>query len=408
MERIRAADRFTTVLRLLRVLRMWSDLRPRRLGGRPGKQGDPGGPWRPDRVWCRGSHGLGAALAAALLLLPLPPLAAASVLRVGVLDGSPPCSEQKGPSRWQGRAVTLWTTVASGQRLPYVMQGYPSVSDLLEASRLGAIDVGVGCITVTEARLGRYHFSLPFQESGLAVMVRTSRLEASKALLLALLDPQLLRVLLGYLLAIALISGLVWWDEHRVHWAGKGWREALRSYALVFQVMATGPGTNMIVSRTRGHGLVLLSWVVRIVGASLIVSTITLEVLRQPPPVASLPRSLDDLRGLRVAARPGSVSEAKLREPPLAGRLRLVPLPSVADAVPMLLNDQADAVLADEQQLVFARSLAPPNERSRLQLALRGHYTESQAFVYGKELPEPTALRIDQGISRAKQQGLLR
>ncbi|MFN6131840.1 MAG: transporter substrate-binding domain-containing protein, partial [Synechococcaceae cyanobacterium] len=226
---------------------------------------------------------LGAILASvALVVLPLP-VVAASVLRVGVLDGSPPCSEQQGPNRWQGKAVTLWSTVASEQRLPYVMQGYPSVSALLEASRRGAIDVGVGCITVSEARLGLYQFSLPFQESGLAVMVRTSRLEAGMALLRALLDPQLLRVLLGYLLAIALISGLVWWDEHRVHWAGKGWREALRSYALVFQVMATGPGTNMIVSRTRGHGLVLLSWVVRIVGASLIVSTITLEVLRQPP-----------------------------------------------------------------------------------------------------------------------------
>ncbi len=390
------------------MLRLFNDLRPGRFGGPASDQGHPAAPWRSHHRWRPASHGLAAALGAALLLLPLPPLAAARVLRVGVLDGSPPCSEQNGPGRWQGRAVTLWTTVASGQSLPFVMRGYPSVSALLEASRRGAIDVGVGCITVTEARLGRYSFSLPFQESGLAVMVRTSRLEAGKALLLALLDPQLLRVLLGYLLAIALISGLVWWDEHRVHWAGKGWREALRSYALVFQVMATGPGTNMIVSRTRGHGLVLLSWVVRIVGASLIVSTITLEVLRQPPPVASLPRSLDDLRGLRVAARPGSVSEAKLREPPLAGRVRLVPLPSVADAVPMLLNSQVDAVLADEQQLVFARSLAPTSERSRLQLALRGQYTESQAFVYGRELPEATALRIDQGISRAKQQGLLR
>jgi ABC-type amino acid transport substrate-binding protein len=341
------------------------------------------------------------------VVLPLP-VVAASVLRVGVLDGSPPCSEQQGPNRWQGKAVTLWSTVASEQRLPYVMQGYPSVSALLEASRRGAIDVGVGCITVSEARLGLYQFSLPFQESGLAVMVRSSRLEAGKALLLALLDPQLLRVLLGYLLAIGLISALVWWDEHRASWMGKGWREALRSYALVYQVMATGPGTNMIVSRTRGHGLVLLSWIVRIVGASLIVSTITLEVLRQPPPAGSLPRSLDDLAGRRVAARPGSVSEARLKAPPLAGRVRLVPLPTVADAVPLLLNDRTDAVLADEQQLVYARSLAPASERSRLQLALRGQYTESQAFVYGQELPPATALRIDQAISRAKQQGLLR
>ncbi|MFN7901022.1 MAG: substrate-binding periplasmic protein, partial [Synechococcaceae cyanobacterium] len=330
------------------------------------------------------------------------------VLRVGALDGSPPCSDEQGPGRWQGRAVNLWTTVASEDRLPFVMQGYPSVSALLEASRRGAIDVGVGCITVTEERLGRYDFSLPFQESGLAVMVRTSRLAAGKALLLALLDPQLLRVLLGYLLAIALISAVVWWDEHRASWVGKGWRQALRSYALVFQVMATGPGTNVIVSRTRGHGLVLLSWVVRIVGASLIVSTITLEVLQQPPPAASLPRSLDDLAGLRVAARPGSVSQAVLRQPPLAGRVRLVPLPTVADAVPLLQHKQADAVLADEHQLLYARSQAPVAERSRLQLALRGQYTESQAFVYGRGLAPETALRIDQAISRAKQRGLLR
>jgi ABC-type amino acid transport substrate-binding protein len=342
------------------------------------------------------------------LLAPNAPLAAAGVLRVGALDGSPPCSEEQGPGRWQGRAVNLWNTVASEERLPFLMQGYPSVSALLEASRRGAIDVGVGCITVTEERLGRYDFSLPFQESGLAVLVLTSRLAAGQALLLALLDPQLLRVLLGYLLAIALISAVVWWDEHRPSWAGKGWRQALRSYALVFQVMATGPGTNVIVSRTRGHGLVLLSWVVRIVGASLIVSTITLEVLQQPPPAASLPRSLDDLAGLRVAARPGSVSEAVLRQPPLAGRVRLVPLPTVADAVPLLLLQQADAVLADEHQLLYARSLAPMAERSRLQLALRGQYTESQAFVFGRGLAPELALRIDQAISRAKQRGLLR
>ncbi len=373
-----------------------SPLQPRRLPARPGARGP-----RPPRWLVAGLGAVG------LLLLPSPLFAASNVLRVGVLDGSPPCSDQQGPNRWEGRAVTLWTIVASEQRLPFVMQGYPSVAALLEASRRGAIDVGVGCITVTEARLGRYEFSLPFQESGLAVMVRSSRLEAGRALLLALLDPQLLRVLLGYLLAIALISGLVWWDEHRGSWVGKGWRQGLRSYALVFQVMATGPGTNMIVTRIRGHGLVLLSWIVRIVGASLIVSTITLEVLRQPPPAGSLPRSLDDLVGLRVAARPGSVSEAKLREPPLAGRVRLVPLPTVADAVPLLLNNKTDAVLADEQQLVFARSLAPATERSRLQLGLRGQFTESQAFVFGRDLPPATALRIDQAISRAKQQGLL-
>mgnify|MGYP003336403995 CR=1 FL=1 len=374
------------------------------------------------RAWIHPASGRGkgqrppglATLIGLLLLLWSAPTACfaapvgVGVLRVGVLDGSPPCSEQKGPGHWDGRAVTLWTTVASEERLPFLMQGYTSVSALLEASRRGAIDVGVGCLTVTDERLGRYEFSLPFQESGLALLVRTSRLEAGQSLLLALLDPQLLRVLLGYLLAIALISALVWWDEHRANWVGQGWRHALRSYALVFQVMATGPGTNVIVTGIRGHLLVLLSWIVRIVGASLIVSTITLQVLQQPQTSTNLPRSLNDLVGLRVAARPGSVSERVLREPPLAGRVRVVSLPSVADAVPLLLQRQVDAVLADEQQLLYARSQAPSAQRSRLQLALRGQYTESQAFVFGHGLSPALALRIDQGISRAKQRGLLR
>ena len=375
---------------------MASDLQPGRVARhRSGRR-------RLDARW------FGASLAGLALLSPGPVFALAPVLRVGVLDGSPPCSEQVAPGRWQGRAVTLWTAVASQERLPFLLEGYASVSSLLEASRRGAIDVGVGCLTVTDARLGRYRFSLPFQESGLALMQLTSRLALGQALLAALLDPQLLRVLLGYVLAITLISALVWWWEQRTSWAGKGWRQALRSYALVFQVMATGPGTNVIVSRTRGHGLVLLSWLVRIVGASLIVSTITLEVLQQPPATGRLPLALEDLAGLRVAARPGSVSEARLRQPPLAGRVRLVTLPTVADAVPLLLQGRADAVLADEQQLLYARSQAPSWRRASLQLTLRGKYTESQAFVYGMTLPTATALQIDQAISRAKQQGLLR
>ncbi|MEB3266594.1 MAG: transporter substrate-binding domain-containing protein [Cyanobacteriota bacterium] len=347
------------------------------------------------------------------LALGLPLLAAVATpawadppLRVGVLDGSPPCSDQTSPGHWQGRAVDLWQLVASRERIPDLLEPYPNARALLEASRRGQVDVGVGCLTVSPERVGVYRFSLPFQEAGLALLMPVDRLALGRSLARALVSPSLLRVLVGYLLAIALLSWLVWRDEHRGE-PGVGRSEQLRRYMLVFQVLATGPGTNVIVSSTHGHGLVLLSWLLRIVGASLIVSTVTLDVLQQPPATGDLPGSLADLAGRRVAARPGSVSETTLEQPPLAGRVTVVPLPTVADAVPLLLSQRADAVLADEHQLRHVRDTAPAWQRQRLQLVLEGTHPESQAFALSPRLDPVLEQRINRAISQAKRDGAL-
>ncbi len=362
-----------------------------------------------------------------LLAAPLPlavslplavPAAAAEVLRVGVLDGSPPCSQQQASGQWQGRAVDLWEVIASRERLPYLYSGYPNPLRLLEATQANQVDIGVGCLTIAPERVGRYRFSLPFQEEGLALLLPSDRLAGGRQLLQAVLHPQLLRVMAGYLLVIALISWLVWRDEHRGEHLGEhpgehhgegrlSKREQLRRYALVFQVLASGPGTNVIVTRTRGHALVLLSWLVRIIGASLIVSTITLEVLRQPPVGGFQPQSLADLAGRRIGVRPGSVSAQLLQQPPLRGRVSLVSLPALASAPALLLQGHADAVLADEQQLRYVRDQAPPLQRSRLRLALQGTNRESQAFALSPRLDPTLVRRLDRAISQAKRDGLV-
>ena len=347
---------------------------------------------------------------ALLLALALPLPVGAATLRVGVLDGSPPCSDQQASGQWKGRAISLWQVIASREQIPYVLQPYPNASALLEATRRNVVDVGVGCLTVAPDRVGIYRFSLPFQEAGLAVLMPSDRLGAGQAMLAALLSPQLLRVVAGYLLVIALLSWLVWRDEHAVAVddAGPtGWREQLRRYALVFQVLASGPGTNVIVTRTRGHGLVLLSWLVRIIGASLIVSTITLEVLQNPSARGFQPRSLADLAGLRIGVRPGSVSAALLE--PIARRKRsmAVPLPDLEAAPALLLAGTLDAVLADEQQLRWVREQAPARERFRLRLSMQGIHRESQAFSFAPGLDPALQLRLDRQISQAKRDGLL-
>ena len=341
--------------------------------------------------------------------LPLPAAATtppAPVLRVGVLDGSPPCSSEQADGAWQGRAVELWELIARREGIPHLLRPYPSAKELLEAARSDAVDVGVGCLTIAPDRLGLYRFSLPFQESGLAVLMATDRLESGRAMLQAVLHPQLLRVVAGYLLVIALLSWLVWRDEHRGE-APASRREQLRAYALVFQVLASGPGTNVIVNRTRGHAIVLLSWLVRIIGASLIVSTITLEVMQNPAMRGFQPRRVEDLAGLRVGVRPGSVS-ARLLEPIRSARgITAVPLPDLEAAPPLLLSGQLDAVLADEQQLRWLREQVAAGDRFRLRLAMQGSHRESQAFTYSPRLDPALAQRLDRAISQAKRDGLV-
>ena len=368
-----------------------------------------------------------AVLALGLMVQGPPPVARSEgILRVGVLDGSPPCSELRGPGRWQGKAVDLWHFVAARERLAYTLEPFPNAKALLEASRRGAVDLGVGCLTITPERVGTYRFSLPFQESGVALLMVTNRLATLRALLGGLLDARLLGLLAGYLLAIGALSAVVWRTEGGYPpgsaqeaaaatgspagsaagpagpWPRRDW---WRRYALVFQVLATGPGTNTIVATTRGQGLVVLSYLLRIVFGSLIVSTITLDVLRQAPMSDALPDSLDDLAGRRVAARPGSVSEKLLRTPPLQGRVTVVPLPKLSDAPALLLNRRVDAVLADEQQLRYVREQVPLRQRSRLQVVLDGQRPESQAFVYSPQLSKAISEGIDRAISEAKRNG---
>lgn len=342
-----------------------------------------------------------------LLLLAVPlPAQATAVLRVGALDGSPPCSLQKTRGQWQGRAVELWELIARREGLAYLMSGYPTPRSLLEATRNGQVDVGVGCLTMAPERVGIYRFSLPFQERGLALMLPAEAGASSLRLLSTLVNTELLRVIGGYLLAIGLISSVVWLDEHRGEGSGSK-REQLRRFALIYQVMASGPGTNMIVTRTRGHALVLLAWLVRIIGASMIVSTITLDALREPVARGFQPRRLTDLIGLRIAVRPGSVSEHLLKTPPLAGRVNLVSLSALEQGPKLLLEGKANGVLADEQQLQYVLEQTPPEQRSRLRLALKGSYRESQAFVYCPNLDSALVTRLDRAISQAKRDGLL-
>jgi ABC-type amino acid transport substrate-binding protein len=333
------------------------------------------------------------------------------VLRVGLVESSPPCSYRES-GVWRGLAVDLWNRVATLEEIPYVVSQWPSVRQMLEATREGRLDVAVGCINVSPDRLERYRFALPFQEDGLAVMVAKSRLDLGRSFLSALLTPTLLQLLGGYLLAIALLTAVTLRLEARHRPPVSGRRNGLRHVSKVFQVLATGPGSNTIVTTIRGNGVVILAYLVRIVSASLLVGYLTVNVAREIQGRASGDiRSPTDLRGRRVGVRAGTVSETLLQEinatAPAGGpKVTIVPLASIGAGGELLAARRIDALLGDNLQL--SHLLLQEETKGFLpSLALEGIRPESQAFAYAQTLPETTANRIDQAISALKRSGVV-
>ena len=329
------------------------------------------------------------------------------VLRVGVADGSQPCSYREGGS-WSGMAVELWQSIANQEDIPYVLVQGENSASLLAATRRGELDVAIGCITVSPERIDNNRFSLPFQESGLGVMTKRNRLELGGSLLRALLAPDLIRLLLAYVVLIGALSVGVWWVERDGSKPSTWTVGRKRAFALIFQVLATGPGTNTVVVSARGHTLVFLAYLLRIITASLLVSYVTLNVVRNNQELGSSSlRNLKDLAGLRVAVRRGTVSDELLQllnssglQPPI----QLRELDQVNSAENLLAKGTVDAVMADDIQLDYLLQQMP---HQQYVLALRNLNPQSHAFALSPRLSEKQVRGINAALGRLKRDGVV-
>jgi ABC-type amino acid transport substrate-binding protein len=147
---------------------------------------------------------------------------------------------------------------------------------------------------------------------------------------------------------------------------------------------------------------------VRIVSASLLVSYVTINVVRGSEDASgNALRSLRDLAGQRVGVREGSVSEQLLQRLNLSGlrpKIELRELKQVLDADELLSAGAVDAVMADEIQFEYLmHQLADP----RYGLAMRNLHPQSQAFAFSPTLNEATANKIDLALGRLKRDGVV-
>ena len=360
----------------------------------------------------RPSPGLGRYLAFTVGLFLLTSSSVASsqerILRVGVVDGSQPCS-YLAQAAWRGIAIDLWRLIAAREGIPYTISEYPSINAMLDATRNGTLDVAVECINVSPDRLGRYQFSLPFQEDGQAVMTGISPFDYGSAFLKSFFSLTLLRLLGAFVLVTVAICALIWKIERYATASTTREIGAVRSFAGLFLSTFAGSGIEKLVRTARGNALASLAYIVRCVFVSLLVGYITVTLAHESEgKLTGGVVRLEDLLGRRVGLRAGTISESLVSElnATSSRKAEIVPLKDIGSAMELLENHSIDAILADELQLRYLSS-----HRSSRKLVtgipIRRIRPESQAFAFSPDLPPATVSRVDRAISLFKRSGVV-
>ena len=354
-----------------------------------------------------------AVLIGCCVFAPAGGLAEPRVLRVGVVEGSQPCSYREG-GVWRGLAVELWTQVAQRENLHYRLMPMSSIQSMLDATRANELDVAVECINLSPNRLREYQFSLPFQEDGQAFLVANDPFSLSRAFLAALLSPSLMRMVALLMLLLFVMSALVWWVEDYSSLVKCGRKGPLHRFIKVFTIILTGEGDAEIVDTSRGRAVLMAGYVVRNISSAVLVGFLTVELVQEAQGLASRRlSSFDELSAMRVGYKSGTVSEELLKELGMqladsspSSKPGRVPIDSIRQSLVAVKEGRVNGVLADELQLRYLKAHAASSGIIPV-LAMSGIRPELQGFALSPDLDPETVKRINLAISQLKRNGLV-
>ena len=158
----------------------------------------------------------------------------------------------------------------------------------------------------------------------------------------------------------------------------------------------------------RGNSLVVLSYLLRALMASFLVSYVTINIIRNPHSSRlGNVNSIAEFKNKKIAVRIGSASQALLQEP-----LRLKPSLAIdivtingIDQAPSILESgRADGVLADEMQLLY---LIKNLRENKFRIVLRDIEPGYQGFIFSKNLDPAIASSINESIVEFRRSGLI-
>ena len=315
----------------------------------------------------------------AVLVLGAVSASAAEKVRVVVKPAEPFVFEENGVLK--GYSVDLWKQVAAAAGLDYETRIVATVPELLEAVQSGAADVGVGAISITPDREKLMDFSHPFFKSGLQVMARSKGEAGAFSAFRALLNRNVAEVGIVLLLAVFLISHILWVVERKINpesfpegyvrgvWESTWWSIATLISGGCENKAPVGVAGRLVAVVWMLGGIGLTSYITATLASAMTVNTLTAEV-----------SGLSDLRGARVGTVTGSSAQVLLEK----SGFNVAGFPDLARAAAALERGEVKGVVYDSPMLRYYLT-----ENPSAPLSLVGPLFDLQDYGFALPLGSP-------------------
>jgi len=316
-------------------------------------------------------------------------------LRVVVKPAEPFAFEQDGVLT--GYSVELWKKTAAEAGLVFETSVVQTVPELLESVKSGAADVGVGAISITPDREKLLDFSHPFFKSGLQVMARAQGEAGAFSAFRALFNRNVGEVVLVLLLAVFLVSHLLWMVERKINaesfpegyvrgvWESTWWSIATLISGGCENKAPVGVAGRLVAVVWMLGGIGLTSYITATLASAMTVSTLTAEV-----------SGLSDLRGARVGTVAGSSAAAVLER----SGFDVAGFPDVAAAAEALRAGSVKGVVYDSPILRYYISRHPASG-----LSLVGDPFDLQDYGFALPLGSPLRKEVNAALLKLQVSG---
>ena len=295
-------------------------------------------------------------------------------INVVVKPVAPFVMEQDG--KFTGYSIDLWNQVAhEAGWTDFSFKKVTTVPEMIDALKSGQADVGVGALSITSERAKEIDFSHPFYDSGLDILVKGGGSPSPFELLKRLFTPALVLTFGGIMLALVVVSHILWWFERKhnhedfPHHYGEGMIESIWwTTCVLIGGMCMNKDPKGLTGRVVGTawalvGIAMISYLTATATTIMTVDSLGNEI--------SGPR---DLAGKAVATLSGSSAERYLQQQ----HLKVVEFTKIEDAVAALEADKVKAVVYDSPVLLYYLV-----ENNAKDLHLVGHLFDKQKYGFG-------------------------
>ncbi|HRG48141.1 MAG TPA: transporter substrate-binding domain-containing protein [Leptospiraceae bacterium] len=316
-------------------------------------------------------------------------------LRVGISGSSP---FRISGEKVSGISLDIWQEISDREKFKFSLKEYDTIANLIDAVNKGEVDVGIGPISITSARIEKVSFMQPYYSSHKALLARSDTIS-----IFDIVAPFLHKAFfygIGFLVFLLFIVGnLVRLAEKQnnppyqlpyLQSVGNGMWLAIVTFTTV--------GYGDITVRSRTGRFIIASWMIvsMITASSLtagIAASFTLARLKH-----SSIDSLLAMKGHPVAAIIGSNSEDLVKE----YKGNLIQVKSIADGFEKIKENKADAFISDYPILKYNFSQSPIDDVTIVEI-----YEEKDNYGFCLSHKNPLLHRLNKTLLILEEEGRL-